>query len=801
MRDEARSKNLKSGETFAKGCKSLASCPITYPRPRDLVCLRGIGPKIVSVLEKRWKVHCEENGLALPGTPQRKHRAPTPPSDISIEESIPPPSQDPQPSKKARKPVKPKVYVPQPGSGGYGILLALILAIDDPRRSTQVFLTKGEVMNAAQEYCDSSYERSDKGTHFTAWSSMKTLVNKGYVYVTGNPHKYCLTEEGYEVALAVRNLRPEFSHMEKHPFLHSPARVGSLSKAPTSHKPPDSASASGPSIVHKEKIVPRKSSEKFEFWYIDAFESRVHDMSEALLRLDPDEFVNIRKIEFRFHQRDHPFTAQLRIVDTTARVRHGTEATLYGYIIEDTAPPRCSTFSLLGDAPGAKDISPPRLGDITVTFNDDFAGISDDEDFLPIMDNSTVIDRTTSLVTTPPKSSSLLATGVAVHRNTISVQSQTTSSLNSTQSTQVYRPAPRLSSHMPAPTAIPDSSEKPTNPVPAFTPADAITFPAGSYDIVLILDTREVESKTRRDEFAEALIKKGINVEQRALRLGDMLWIARRRDGWGGEADECVLDYVVERKRLDDLCSSIKDGRYTEQCFRLGNSAISQVFYIVEDYNVAERMAYDGPAILTAKSQLQVHAGFFLKETHRLSETIDFLVTMTNLLTSMLSQQDLKILPTKYISRSSYTTFQDYLRKTYPRQKYLTSFEAYQSLNDKSASRTLREQWGRMLLCIKGISAERVSAVLDEYDTPVALWRAMKQAREVGDEIRYTGVDDGVGKGAQEVVVDDVINGKGKKRKREVEGFFAERIKGEGRRKIGEALSVVMWNGLMGNEG
>jgi crossover junction endonuclease MUS81 len=25
---------------------------------------------------------------------------------------------------------------------------------------------------------------------------MKTLVNKGYVYVTGNPHKYCLTEEG-----------------------------------------------------------------------------------------------------------------------------------------------------------------------------------------------------------------------------------------------------------------------------------------------------------------------------------------------------------------------------------------------------------------------------------------------------------------------------------------------------------------------------------------------------------------------------------------------------------------------------
>ena len=28
---------------------------------------------------------------------------------------------------------------------------------------------------------------------------------------------------------------------------------------------------------------------------------------------------------------------------------------------------------------------------------------------------------------------------------------------------------------------------------------------------------------------------------------------------------ELVLDYVIERKRMDDLCSSIKDGRFKEQ--------------------------------------------------------------------------------------------------------------------------------------------------------------------------------------------------------------------------------------------
>ena len=99
-------------------------------------------------------------------------------------------------TQKKRKITKPKTYIPQRDSGGYGILLSLVLAIDQPTIRTQVFLTKSEVIRAAQPYSDSSYEHSEKGTHFTAWNNMKILVGKGYVYVTGSPHKYCLTEEG-----------------------------------------------------------------------------------------------------------------------------------------------------------------------------------------------------------------------------------------------------------------------------------------------------------------------------------------------------------------------------------------------------------------------------------------------------------------------------------------------------------------------------------------------------------------------------------------------------------------------------
>ena len=100
------------------------------------------------------------------------------------------------PPAKKRKAAKPKTYIPQRGSGGYGILLGLVLAVENPEVDTQVFLTKSELIRKAQPYSDASYEHSEKGTYFTAWSGMKTLVSKGYVYVTGNPHKYCLTEEG-----------------------------------------------------------------------------------------------------------------------------------------------------------------------------------------------------------------------------------------------------------------------------------------------------------------------------------------------------------------------------------------------------------------------------------------------------------------------------------------------------------------------------------------------------------------------------------------------------------------------------
>lgn len=55
-----------------------------------------------------------------------------------------------------------------------------------------------------------------------------------------------------------------------------------------------------------------------------------------------------------------------------------------------------------------------------------------------------------------------------------------------------------------------------------------------------------------------SLLQKGVRCETRQLPLGDMLWIARRRDD---PTSEVLLGYIVERKTASDLASSIIDGR------------------------------------------------------------------------------------------------------------------------------------------------------------------------------------------------------------------------------------------------
>lgn len=93
---------------------------------------------------------------------------------------------------------------------------------------------------------------------------------------------------------------------------------------------------------------------------------------------------------------------------------------------------------------------------------------------------------------------------------------------------------------------------------------------------------------------------------------------------------EIILPYIVERKRIDDLSCSIKDGRYYEQKFRLKRSGIHNVIYLLENYD-----KYKGLPLSTlhqAAANTAVQEGFCVKVTKNLEHTAKYLATLTRLL-------------------------------------------------------------------------------------------------------------------------------------------------------------------------
>ncbi|SAM83633.1 related to MUS81-endonuclease involved in DNA repair and replication fork stability [Ustilago bromivora] len=243
---------------------------------------------------------------------------------------------------------------------------------------------------------------------------------------------------------------------------------------------------------------------------------------------------------------------------------------------------------------------------------------------------------------------------------------------------------------------------------------------AGSYTIHLLVDNRERHRPGGRQEkepIATLLLERGIDTETRALEVGDAVWIARRKNRSGLEADEVVLDHIVERKRLDDLTSSILDGRWKDQKFRLSSSGLSKVLYLIEDYDVEDQMGKFALQIQTALSSSQVVDGFFVERTSGLIASIDYLAAMDRIVRKIYEGRDLSMIPSAVISRSSFLQIRDELQEKLPSASILTSFEAFQALNSKSAGLTSKEVFGKMLLCIKGMSAEKVREMLTIYST------------------------------------------------------------------------------------
>ena len=307
----------------------------------------------------------------------------------------------------------------------------------------------------------------------------------------------------------------------------------------------------------------------------------------------------------------------------------------------------------------------------------------------------------------------------------------------------------------------------PSDALPIFQPT---IMPPGSCTIHLVLDAREVRTVKDREYISEELQKKGIIPITRGLPLGDALWIARPKTAYtqllaGANADddgegcnEIVLDHIIERKRLDDLIFSIKDGRFHEQKFRLRRSGIPNVTYIIEDFSIsAERGDKYGEAVSSAIASTQVVNGYFVKQTGKLDDTIRYLAKMTNMLQGMYESKSLHVIPSNVLQPQAYLRLQTKLRIEQPERGHYITFSAFSSLCSKSDAMSLRDVFLKMLMCTRGVTGEKALEMQKEWRTPSDFFQALERT---GGKARERMVSDQLSTSVPRKKVTSVLSGR-----------------------------------------
>lgn len=140
------------------------------------------------------------------------------------------------------------------------------------------------------------------------------------------------------------------------------------------------------------------------------------------------------------------------------------------------------------------------------------------------------------------------------------------------------------------------------------------------------------KSKRQLDSTLKALEKRKVHFEVRRLSVGDFLWICRDESN---SSIELVLPYIVERKRMDDLASSIKDGRFHEQKFRLSDCGLPNKIYMIENRGNNAHVGLPITNLLQAITNTLIQSEFTVKFTDSNDDSMLYLSVMSNLLIKM----------------------------------------------------------------------------------------------------------------------------------------------------------------------
>jgi crossover junction endonuclease MUS81 len=258
--------------------------------------------------------------------------------------------------------------------------------------------------------------------------------------------------------------------------------------------------------------------------------------------------------------------------------------------------------------------------------------------------------------------------------------------------------------------------------------------------MIIKLDNREQELLKQINQlvlFIPAF--KQIKVETANLPLGDIII-----------SDNFEDKLIIERKCLNDLLASIKDGRYEEQSYRLNglNHHNHNIYYLIEgDVNKCNRFKDNKMEKLTLYSamfSLNYFKGFSVMRTLSLEETATFICNTANKLskTEALGKKPYFDNKTETISLSENINTKDQNGgKVVSIEKDTEESEKdYVSVVKKVKKENITpENIAEIMLCqIPGISSVTALAVMDKFKTLPNLIQEVQQNQDCLKDISYT---------------------------------------------------------------
>lgn len=150
--------------------------------------------------------------------------------------------------------------------------------------------------------------------------------------------------------------------------------------------------------------------------------------------------------------------------------------------------------------------------------------------------------------------------------------------------------------------------------------------------ITIQIDYRESDLLKNIQHLIESVEQfKNLVVETKNLSLGDISLIEKREND-----TESVTHLLIERKTISDLVSSIKDGRYNEQSYRLNELEIHNhnILYLIEGdinkRNFFKENKEEKRMIFSSLFSLNYYKGFSVIRTLSIEETALFICNTTD---------------------------------------------------------------------------------------------------------------------------------------------------------------------------